>query len=243
MERATAVPDAQHMASGAGDRLVQRSILTFVGLAVATAALTWVWESMRAVMAVGGACASGGPYVIATPCPHGTGLTMLGGILGGLIGLVVYTFLGLRAGPRITILAWSALFLSLGWNFLDFGLKAPSGSGDKVGWLICAGVFAVLGGGPVIGLASRRFARDVLWSDGEGLPVGLRSGRRRTTPPVPAPAERPFHSQLLRDDPPPPPPPADDLGTALTKVAELHDAGKLTDVEYAEAKARILEER
>jgi hypothetical protein len=224
-----------------GDRLVRRSVLTFVGLFVATAALVWLWESMRAVMEVGGSCASGGPYVVATPCPHGTGLTALGGIFGGLIGLAVYTFLGLRAGPRITILAWSALFLSLGWNFLDYGLDAPSGSGNKVGWLVCAAVFALLGGGPVGALASPRYARAVLWSDGEGMPVGLRSNRRPAV--VVTPAQRPFHSQLLRDDPPPALPPADDLATALVKMAELHDAGKLTDAEYAEAKARILEDR
>jgi hypothetical protein len=249
MEGAIGVLDAQHMESPSGDRVVSRSILTFVGLVVATAALVWLWESMRVVMSLGGACASGGPYVVATPCPHGTTLTTLGGIFGGLIGVLVYSFLGLRVGPRITVLAWSALFLSLGWNFLDFGLKAPSGSGAKVGWLICAVVFALMGGWPVAMLASRKFARDVLWSDGEGMPVGLRPGRTHVLFAGPTPTVTPTRSgqfpraSRLSFDQPMAPAPADDVGTALARVADLHDAGKLTDAEFAEAKARILEER
>jgi hypothetical protein len=222
-------------------------LATFVGLAGVVVALVWLSSSMRAVMAIGGSCASGGPYVIANPCPHATWATTLGAIVGGVVMTVVYTVFGLRAGPRITVLVWSALFLALGWNFLDFGLRPPTGSGDNVGWLVCAGLFALLGAVPLLGLFSRRYARDLLWSDGDGLPVGLRSGRRTFTPqPVRASqpsGNYPSQSQLLQVPPTPPPPPADDVATALEKVSSLHDAGKLSDDEYATAKQQILEEQ
>ncbi len=227
-------------------RVPLRSLATFVGLAGVTVALVWLFESMRAVMAIGGSCANGGPYVVAVPCPHGTALTTTGAVIGGAVMAAVYTIFGLRVGPRITLLVWSALFLSLGWNFLDFGLRAPSGSTDRIGWLVCAAVFAVLGGGPMLGRVFPRFARDLLWSDGVGLPVGLRSGRRAATQPaVPPPpgAHDSAGSQLLQRPPPPPPPPADDLPTALTKLAELHDRGALSDAEYAEVKRRLLEDQ
>ena len=31
--------------------------------------MTWVYLSMRTVMDIGGSCGSGGPYVVANPCP------------------------------------------------------------------------------------------------------------------------------------------------------------------------------
>ncbi len=224
--------------------LAVRSVATFVGLAGVTVALVWLFLSMRAVMAIGGSCASGGPYAIANPCPHATGLTTLGAILGGVLMTAIYTIFGLRAGPRITVLVWSALFVSLGWNFLDFGLRATPGSGDKVGWLVCAGLFAILGAAPLAGLVSRTYAHDLFWSDGDGLPVGLRFSRRPASPmPTPASQRMPSHppqSQLWQQAPTPPPPPADDLATALEKLATLNDTGKLSDDEYAKVKQRLL---
>jgi hypothetical protein len=37
------------------------------------------------------------------------------------------------------------------------------------------------------------------------------------------------------------PPPADDLPSALERLADLHDRGQLTDDEYAAAKRRMIE--
>jgi hypothetical protein len=228
-------------------RLALRSLATFVALAGVTVALVWLFLSMRAVMAIGGSCASGGPYVVANPCPHNTALTTLGAIVGGIVMTALYTVFGLRAGPRITVLVWSALFVSLGWNFLDFGLRAPAGSGEKVGWLACAGLFGLLGAVPLVGLVSRVYAHDLLWSDGSGLPVGLRSGQRRTAKVPARPVGPSDDSHLSRPKPSPapaqpPPPPADDLATALEKIAALHDAGKLTDDEYTRVKQSLLED-
>src|SRR5438552_4163232 len=47
-----------------------------IGTAGLSACITIVFFGMRAVMDIGGACASGGPYVSANPCPEGVGLLM-----------------------------------------------------------------------------------------------------------------------------------------------------------------------
>lgn len=44
----------------------------------------------------------------------------------------------------LPLLAWPALFLSLGWNFLEYGLDPPFG-GIAWSWLLRAGLFALLG--------------------------------------------------------------------------------------------------
>jgi hypothetical protein len=130
--------------------LVRRFTLTDVGLVGVTAALTIMFFAMRAVMDIGGSCASGNtPYQIARPCPDGVGGLMTGSILLGLVFLAVY---GISAiGPNLTLLAWPALFLSLGWNFLEYGVNPPDGSTGVVwGWLICGVVFALMGGLPLV---------------------------------------------------------------------------------------------
>jgi hypothetical protein len=215
--------------------LALRSAATFSGLAGVTIALTWMFLAMRSVMAIGGSCAEGGPYEISTPCPHGISTVMLLGIFGGLISVGVYAALGLRAGPQLTPFVWSALFLSLGWNFLDFGLHPPDEAGPVVGWLICAVLFALMGGAPLAALFSPNFARRTLWADARDRPKVLAGRRRLVTPAALAAPREP-------DEPPPPLPPADDLATALRTMAELHDQGKLTDDEYTAAKRRLLED-
>src|SRR5262245_59156534 len=102
-------------------RQAKISAWVFVSLAGAVAGLTMLFLGMRGVMEVGGACADGGPYVSAQPCPEGVPLAMLGGLFGGLVFFGIYVYQTLRYGiPGFASLAWSALFLSLGWNFLDF---------------------------------------------------------------------------------------------------------------------------
>src|SRR3712207_848889 len=111
---------------------------------------------MRAVMDVGGACAEGGPYEIAQPCPDGVPLMMVGGILGGLVCVGLFMWFAARLGggyATIAAFAWPALFLSLGWNFFEYGLGPPGeGEGLVWGWLVCAGVFFLMGGLPLLGL-------------------------------------------------------------------------------------------
>src|SRR3712207_8355335 len=97
---------------------------SLVGLAVAVAALscclTALFLAMRAVMDIGGSCASGGPYEIAQPCPDGVAAIFPLAILAGLVSAGAVAGFGGRFGLGwLALLAWPALFLSLGWNFLE----------------------------------------------------------------------------------------------------------------------------
>ena len=133
-----------------------RSILLYlIGVGGLAFTLTLLWLSMRVVMGVGGYCASGGPYVIATPCPDLvvalTPLSIFGIFLFGGLALWGGVSLG-GSWAGILSLVWPALFLSLGWNFLDFGLHPPAGSeGDLAGsWIFCAVIFGLIGGVPLV---------------------------------------------------------------------------------------------
>ncbi len=129
---------------------LRASIWVFVAIAGVVAGLTLVFLGMRSVMDVGGSCASGGPYVSARPCPTGIPLAMLGGIFGGGFFFLIYLIQTIRYGvPGFASLAWSALFLSLGFNFLQYGLDSPQGGFDW-GFLFSAAMFGALGLGPLI---------------------------------------------------------------------------------------------
>ena len=52
-------------------------------------------------------------------------------------------------GVNLMPLAWPGLFLSLGWNFLEFAF-APPGGGFAWGWLVCGVVFVLMGGLPLL---------------------------------------------------------------------------------------------
>jgi len=128
-------------------------VLIFASLAGAVAGLTLLFLGMRGVMDIGGSCASGGPFVAARPCPDGTGPAVFAGIWGGVICLGIYAWLTLtRHVPGFLPLAWPALFLSLGYNFLQYGVDPPAGApaGLDMGFLVCAVLFGVMGGAPLL---------------------------------------------------------------------------------------------
>ena len=55
-------------------RVILKVVLLTLGTLLFVMCLTMVYESMRAVMDIGGSCASGNtPYEIARPCPKGVG--------------------------------------------------------------------------------------------------------------------------------------------------------------------------
>ncbi|MEA2549935.1 MAG: hypothetical protein QOE42_2533, partial [Chloroflexota bacterium] len=111
-----------------------------VGIALGTMSITLLFLGMRAVMDVGGACADGGPFVSAQPCPTGVPLALIGGLFGlfGAAGLIVW--FGSRIGKTaasIVALGWPALFLVLGFNFMDYAVHPPDTEPTPVwGWLI-----------------------------------------------------------------------------------------------------------
>lgn len=215
--------------------------LSFCGVA---AGLTLTFLVMRAVMAVGGSCASGGPYVSARPCPDVAWLMPVG-IVGGVILALVYMLKKPARAPSFTSLLWPALFLSLGWNFLEFGLAPPGGKGLEWGWLVCAVVFALMGGVPLLMLLAsepRTYLRRVFWGAME-KPIPPPEPRL-TASDVPRPAARPAPAPSPPQSPPVPRPqlsPEEALVAALERLARLHKSGSLTDEEFEAAKQRLID--
>src|ERR1700730_17777612 len=103
-------------------RVVVKAAMLTLGTLGFVVCLTLLYHSMRAVMDVGGACASGGAYDIRTPCPKGVAWVAPVSVYGMLLFAAI-GFLGVfsEGGPRPYVFAWSALFVALGWNFLEYG--------------------------------------------------------------------------------------------------------------------------
>lgn len=130
---------------------IKGTVFVFLTLAVVAGALTLLFLGMRSVMSIGGSCAEGGPFIVRQTCPKGIPVLMVGSIWGGLIATGLYVWQAFKHRvPSLALLAWPALFLSLGWNFLDFGLNPPGGGGVVWGWLVCAIIFAAMGGVPLL---------------------------------------------------------------------------------------------
>jgi hypothetical protein len=128
--------------------------------------LGWTFLSMRTVMDVGGACADGGPYVSAQPCPDGSwviGLAIPVMLLSAFLG----SFAAARlSAPNLLIPMWLVLFGSLGWNFLKYGLGEPG----NAGFVVCGVVFELMAlpALVVIGIGLRACLRT---ADGARSPV------------------------------------------------------------------------
>lgn len=106
-----------------------------------SACMTILFMGMRGVMDLGGWVAVGGPYEIAHPAPDWVWVVPVSIICGVACG-IVNAFASWRAGG-FTLLPfiWSALFFSLGWNFLEYGFRPPEGDGPVWGWVVCGVVF------------------------------------------------------------------------------------------------------
>lgn len=131
--------------------VVRRSVLTFVGIAGAAAGLCVLFLCMRSIMDVGGVCASGNtPFEPRVQCPSGVPGLMVGSIFLGLLFLGMYAISAFEI--NLTLLAWPALFISLGFNFADYGINPPDGFGEgaSVGWIVCAVIFFLMGGVPLV---------------------------------------------------------------------------------------------
>ncbi len=121
------------------------AVLAAVAWAVVVATNVLVFEGMRAVMAVGGACADGGPYVSARPCPDGVGAAMGLAFPLGAVAWIAAQVYGMRVGglwAGSLLIAWTLLFASLGWNFWEAGLGPLTvGEGPDWGGIICGVTF------------------------------------------------------------------------------------------------------
>lgn len=194
-----------------------------LGIAGLTFCITLLWLGMRAVMDLGGYCASGGPYVISVQCPDAviatTPLSILGGFLAA--GLILWGGAGLGGSwAGLVFLAWPALFLSLGWNFLEYGFFPPDG-GLVWSWLFCGVLFVLMGAIPlVVAVGAMRGSGDA----GRAYASGRVVVRPRPIAPAPSPDPRPDG----------------DLVDRLERLADLRRRGDLTNAEYETAKAALL---
>jgi hypothetical protein len=237
--------------------------LFLVGVAGLTSSLTMLFLSMRAVLDVGGFCAEGGPYQIETHCPDGALLAPLAIFTGlGSAGLMAWR--GSRLGARyagLVFLAWPALFMSLGWNFIEYGIwPPPPATGIEWGWLIPGVLFEIMGAFPLLsvlplagatGVAGSRFSparssaasreSDAVLADGEArYAAALRRTRGRL-----------LADLVQRAEQQPPPtsqsvggasvPADDDLVSKLERLSALHRSGSLTYDEFQRAKAALLD--
>jgi len=112
--------------------------------------LACVYLGMRGVMRLGGFVATGGPYEIAHPAPDFIWIFPV-----SIIMIMASIFISLFAsskisGPNIMALSWSALFILLGWNFVQFGFGIGMGGELAFGWIICAVTFILMGMIPLI---------------------------------------------------------------------------------------------
>lgn len=225
-----------------------RTALSVIGFAGIAAGITIVWRGMRSVMDVGGVCGSGNTSLrLVRECPEGLGLVMPLGIVLGLIGLGLCVACAPRGGPRPWMLAWPALFLSLGWNFLDHGFNPPDRSGVVAGWLVPGVIFMLMGGLPLLAIIAWKPLREGLTGAAQRRP-GLFTGSARVSRrdmqsmidvanraarAAPAePAASPVSASSAAG--------ADGMVAALERLADLHRTGALDEAEYRSAKERIL---
>lgn len=205
---------------------LRRVGLVLASLAVVSAGITLVYLGMRAVMDIGGACASGGPYVPVQPCPAGVPGLLVGGIFLGIIAALVYAVATIGIGvPSFTGLFWPALFMSLGWNFLEYGVAPPVGDGIVWGWLIPGILFEIMGIVP-------------LWVMIRTVGVVPNTARVKATL-TPA-AVRTVAEAVRQRTAQATEPESPDLISELERLDALYRSGSLTDAEYTRAKRRLL---
>ena len=206
------------------------AVLVFVTAGGVATALTSLFMGMRAVMDIGGTCGSGGPYEIAHPCPAGVAGLLPGAIWGGLIftGLYVLVCAKFRV-PSLVSLIWPALFLSLAYNFFDYGVRGSVNGG----WIVCGIVFALMGAVPLVWAVPHLWRVYVHGREDDPKPwhvstTGAAMGS--------AMSAMKLLDRLGRE-------PGQDMTESLERLDELHRSGALDDLEYAKAKDRVIRGR
>ena len=195
-------------------------LLVFGGLV--TVCTTVVFLSMRAVMDIGGSCGSVDNEVY-RPCPGNVAGLLPGAIWGGLIFTGLYVVVCAKwKVPSFVSLLWPALFLSLGYNFFDYGI-----SGRQFGFIICGVVFVLMGAVPLI------WALPHLWRVYvEGVEDDPKPWHVAATGSAVSSSLKLLNRLGTTPD--------EDMTDSLERLDELHRKGALDDLEYAKAKDRVI---
>ena len=234
----------------ADTRTARKLAGTAIGIGGVAFGVTCLYLSMRAVMEIGGSCASGGPFEVARPCPGGVGWLTPVSIFVILIGAGVYVASNFDGGPDLTLLLWPALFVPLGWNFLEYGFAPPDAGGIEWSWVVCGLVFWLMGLPPLWLLLDREHLLRVVWGGPPTAAKGVKGRARALAPTLPAHLRRRGRQAPAGAEPPRPEPPArppaqaaeGDVVERLERLARLRASGALDDDEYERAKERVLEE-
>lgn len=118
--------------------------------------ITLLFNSTLVVMALGGACASGGAYEIRVECPPGVALFAPASIFGGFIAAAISLWFSFGFGVSLLDLAWPILFTSLGGGFI----YAFVISGDLTGLVV--GILFILMGLTPLWFLLRAGAREIV---------------------------------------------------------------------------------
>jgi hypothetical protein len=122
-----------------------------LGIAAGAAAITLLSMLLRAATAVGGSCADGEASLAGQPCRSHPGTALLLAFACALVCLLAVSWGSAALGaPKPLFLAWPALALTLGWNFLRDGFNPPMGEGLALGYVVGGVVFLLLGAGPLL---------------------------------------------------------------------------------------------
>ncbi len=146
----------------------RRGLLFHFTIFGAAFSISLLYQAMRGVMRLGGMVASGGPYAIVHPVPSWVWIMPVS-ILLGMACFFINLFSSRSEEVNLMPLAWPGLFLSGGWNFLEFAF-GPPGGGFSWGWLVCGVVFVLMGGLPLfLAFKSMREKVRLRLQKGEGL--------------------------------------------------------------------------
>jgi len=126
--------------------------LTAMGMALCLAVLVF---AMRGILGLGGFVAKGGPFVIAHEAPDWLWVAPVSIIVGMILGFANASLAHRASGFTLALPGWSAVFLLLGWNFAEYGLR---GAHLVWSWILCAVLFFLLGLAPLLLLTHDRFA-------------------------------------------------------------------------------------
>jgi hypothetical protein len=206
-------------------KLARGSILVFGAIGLASASLTVLFLAMRSVMDIGGSCASGGAFQIAHPCPGHVAALMPAAIWGGLIFVGLYVFFAMHYSvPSLVSLAWPALFISLGYNFLDYAIHG------QAGLFIVGVVFVLMGGVPLLWALPHLWRVYVLGRADDPKPWHVTTTGAMVGTTMDA---MKMFSRLGQT-------PNEDMTESLQRLDDLHKSGALDDLEYAKAKDRVI---
>jgi hypothetical protein len=210
-------------------RAVGAALIVITAAGVVTA-LTALFMSMRSVMDIGGSCGTAeiGDGISIRPCPGGVAGLLPGAIWGGLIFTGLYVLVAAKwKVPTMVSLIWPALFLSLAYNFFDYGINGGSVNG---GWTVCGIVFALMGAVPLVWALPHLWRVYVHGEEDAPKPWHVATTGAAVSSAVDA---MKLFSSFGRSA-------NDDMADSLEKLDRLHKSGALDDLEYAKAKDRVI---